>query len=166
MRLSKSGFHHDAHIWRFKVKLAKAYVLWWVGHEFVEGKLCHCLVTCYRPLTRADCWGGYRWGWLGLCLVTITPAAPVPSPNIVDYVQPSPARTKLSWLMSRVCQVSQQCATCVQCWILLNINNRAQGWCWCDHWVMAPVTAATACRETAVLQCLSHVSNTKADQCH
>ena len=28
-----------------KVKLAKAYVLGWVGHEFAEDKLCHCLVT-------------------------------------------------------------------------------------------------------------------------
>ena len=73
-------------------------------------------LSCNRSLTRAAAEEDTDEGGWGLCLVTITTAAPLPSPNIVEctQVQPSPS-TKLSWLMSRVCQVSQQCATCVQC---------------------------------------------------
>ena len=37
-----------------KVKLAEAYVLGWVGHEFAEGKLCHCLVTAASHVRTAE----------------------------------------------------------------------------------------------------------------
>ena len=37
-----------------KVKLAEAYVLGWVGHEFAEDKLCHCLVTAASHVRTAE----------------------------------------------------------------------------------------------------------------
>ena len=52
MRLSKSGFHHDAST-QSEVKLSKAYVLGRVGHEFSES-LCFCLVTAASHVRTAE----------------------------------------------------------------------------------------------------------------
>ena len=48
-------------------------------------------LSCNRSLTRAAAEEDTDEGGWGLCLVTITTAAPLPSPNIVECVQVQPA---------------------------------------------------------------------------
>ena len=131
-----------------------------------------CLVTAPSHVL-ADCWGGYRWGCLGAVSCNYNYSGPAAKSQHC-WVHSRPARTKLSWLTRGVCQVSPAAVLNIV-WIMsaiLFIKTRTgpplplQGpglvsvWPlqWPVGWGMAPATAVTACRDTAVLQCHRSIS--------
>ena len=125
-----------------KDKLAKAYerTLSW-GGWFMNLRGQIRTLSCYRTITRADCWGGYRWGCLGAVSCDYNYSDPAAKSQHC-WVHPRPARTKLSWLTRGVCQVSPAAVLNIV-WIVLAILwrpgqdrpclCRVQGWCRCDH---------------------------------